>query len=566
MKHHTNTILRSGSHAVTGLLIACLGYTSGCTSETGTQAKNSQNRAKNDTNPMPATAAEDLVTRPSDPASLDARSPSVGGASERSDAVPIGAPENYSSAAQTAPTVPALINAGAIPTPGAGIDSESFEPRKLRADLSPGELIEFLAGADRDMQQVYSGAAGIRDNDVAISKMRQIGMLKLQASKRLRDHSAASDEQRVEGSRGVLQSLSHLAALGDLQSAEELEELANENLKADDPRIVTDSRLVLIGFAIESLQHGKQDAPDRIVELVSGLTGSSSDSGVPAMMVLGQARKMLSDYGHQAQAGAVRRAIIERFAGSDNEEIAKLAAQLAGSVQFDAVEQILDIAIAGGDVSVDRWSEAARTLIQESADIMTVQYLAGASLEFEATGRDDLAVATYDLLKARFGDQSDAIGEEASIAIEAHQARQSIIGTSFDFDLPGIDGGKLDLSVFRGKVVLMPFWATGFPQSLQIMPQLLAIRDEYPTQVAIVGMNLDPAGVATAEFMERHRLDFPSFQSVSSPTANPIATRFGMVSMPFVAILDQKGTVVGLDFKGQKIEGLVRPLLTEETP
>tara|TARA_R110002049_G_scaffold2750_4_gene21951 strand:+ start:113250 stop:114989 length:1740 start_codon:yes stop_codon:yes gene_type:complete len=570
------------TRVVGGLLAAFVLNALGCSSETASEQKNpttsaavnaeldndaaTGSPAANDRVPGSHRLADNFTSSPSDPRGLPGGPNGAINRPSPSDSASINAPI-------PGPPIPAIGdsgNLGGIANPGAENPSSmnpaaGAEPRPLRPDLSPEQLATFLAGADEDMQRIYSGAAGIRDNEIALTRMRQIGKLKLEASKRLRDHADADDEQRVEGARGILQSLSHLAALGDLDSAEELEQLAKENLSSGDPRLVTDSRLVLIGFAIESLQHGKEDAPANIIELVEGLKTSPTDVGVPTLMVLGQARQMLSQYDHHEQAGKVREAIIDLFANAKDEEIARMAAQLAGSVQYDAIDRILDTVIQGGEVSLSQWKEAAETLIDESADIMTVQYLAGAALEFEASGRDDLANATYELLDDRFGEQSDSIGEEARIAIAAHRARKDIIGTPFNFDLPGTDGSPLDVSQFRGQVVLMPFWATGFPQSLQILPQLTALRDAHPNDVTIVGMNLDPVDAPTEEFIEQNRLDFQSYQSVSSPTArvaNEMATKFGMVSMPFVVVLDQQGRVVALDFKGQKLPKIVQSLLS----
>ena len=454
----------------------------------------------------------------------------------------------------------------APPQQTTGVSAVPAELPKLRADLSPVELIEFLGGADQEMQQIYSGATGIQTNEAAVNRMREIGKLKLEAAKRLHEHADASKDQMIEGARGELQSLSHLAALGDLESAKTLEQLATANLASDDPRLVTDSRLVLIGFGIESLQHGKEGAADHIVDLVKGLVEAPVKPDVPAMMVMGQSRQMLTQYGHDKQARIVRQAIIDLFAGSNDPQVAKMAAQLAGSVRFDAIDKILDSAISGGSISVDQWAGAAETLISESSDIMTVQYLAGAALEFEASDRDDLAQTTYDLLSDQFRSQSDAIGDEARIALQASDARQRIVGEPFDFDMPTVDGLPIDKSEFEGKVILMPFWATAFPQSLQILPLLNELRETDSDRIAIIGLNLDTSGAPVGEFVRQHGLEFPSFQSVSSPTAevtNTVATRFGMVSMPFVAVIDQQGRVAALDFKGLKLQRIISDLLKD---
>ena len=120
---------------------------------------------------------------------------------------------------------------------------------------------------------------------------------------------------------------------------------------------------------------------------------------------------------------------------------------------------------------------------------------------------------------------------------------------------------------YRGKVVLMPFWATGFPESLQLIEQLKAIRDANPEQVEILGMNLDVADAPIEQFLQTRDLKFDSFHAESSPTAriaNPVAAQFGMVSMPFLVIIDQQGRVAAIKLTGRDLEATVAELIANQ--
>ena len=435
---------------------------------------------------------------------------------------------------------------------------------QLPPDLPPEKLIEFLAGADTDMQVIVTGRSGITDPQQARETLIQIVKMKLEASRRLSKHSEADANARSEGARGELQSLSHLAALGDLKAAQELELLAEANLASSDTRLASDSRLVMIGFAIESLANGDDEAANRIVRYVDQIAESKSEADVPAMMVMGHARESLASYGHDDQAIRVRNTIIELFADSAEPEIAKMAAQLAGNVRFDAIDKLRSNAMDGEAVDASQWREAVERLIDESADLQTVQYLAGAALEFESQSLAELVDVTYAVMSARFNDPASATGREVKLAVDAKRARQQVIGRVFDPDLPQIDGTSLSLADYRGKVVLMPFWAIRFPESLQLVSRLKTIHDAHPNKVAIVGMNLDAEGEQVEQFLQANDLGFRSFRAESSATAkiaNPVAAQFGMVSLPFVVILDQTGRVSAINFTGRDLEKTVEELV-----
>lgn len=374
-------------------------------------------------------------------------------------------------------------------------------------------------------------------------------------------HPDADANAKSEGARGELQSLSHLAAVGDLKAAQELEKLAGANLESNDARLVADSRLVLMGFAIESLQNGKEDAADRIISYVDAIKNSEVKPDVPAMMVMGQARETLANYGQEDKARIVRDTIIDLFANSPDPQIAQLAVQLAGNVRFDEIEKLRGQAIDGEPVSTSQWRDAVETLIDESADLQTVKYLAGAALEFESRGLRELVETTFEIATKRFNDAESATGREIQLAIRANQARADVIGRVFDPEPPAGADAAIRLMDYRGKVVLIPFWAVGFPESLQLIGRLKSIHDADPDKVAIVGLNLDAEDAQLDQFLEDNELGFPSIRAQSSAT--DVATQFGLVSFPFVVILDQKGQVAAINFTGYDLEKTVEELVQQ---
>jgi thiol-disulfide isomerase/thioredoxin len=441
-------------------------------------------------------------------------------------------------------------------------------PLDLKKDLSAEMLIAFLAEVDAEIQETWAGRSGITERERLQTELQRIVRLKLEASRRLMDHPDASDEVRIQGARGELQSLSHLSVLGDLESAEALELLAKKQIESADKRLAADSRLVLIGFAVEALQSGSEQAPEEIVTLIKGFAATTpKSSDFPALMAMGQARQMLSQYGYDEQATIVRDVIIELFAGSPDPNVAELTAQIAGNVKYEQIDQMLLSVLDSESISADQWQTAVETLIAESADLQTVQYLAGAALEFESLGKEELVVATLQSLANHFDDPDSATGREVELAIGAREARQQVIGRSFDPDLPGVGESAPKMEDYRGKVVLMPFWATGFPDSLQLIEQLRAICDDSPDEVVIVGMNLDVADAPIKQFMQSRNLQFDSFHAESSPTAkiaNPVAAQFGMVSMPFLIIIDRQGRVAAIKLTGRDLETTVDDLIANQ--
>ncbi len=436
---------------------------------------------------------------------------------------------------------------------------------ELKADLGADQLAEVLEKSDVEMELIASGRARMKDPEAASQRMIEVARLKLTAARRLSQHPDATERQRVDGLRGQLQALSHLTAMGDAASAKALRSLAEDNLESEDAAIAGDSRIVLIGLGIDAFQAGDTDAADEIVALIEAMQPNPS-ADVPAVLVMAEARQMLANYGLIDQAAKIRDKILTLYGNSSDPMIAQVAADAAGTTKFDVTTRLLSAILENDQVAMSRWTEAVSELVAKAPEMNTVQFLASAALQLEAAGRDAFVEETFRILSEQFTDPQAATTAEVETAKNAMRARQDVIGSAFDFsELPSVPGQSVSPEDYEDKVVLMPFWAITIPESLQLVRSLKEIRDRYPERVSIIGINLDPEQAPLQEFLAANEMGFPSFRSVSSSTesvANPMAARFGLVSLPFVAILDRDGTVAALDFTGRKlaatVEGLVQ--------
>lgn len=459
------------------------------------------------------------------------------------------------------------MGADSSPTVGAG-------SLQLRSNLTAPEMVALLGEIDREMRSLINGQSGITDPRAVQSEVERVVDLKRIASERLMNDPNADETARVKGSRGYLQAMSHLAAMGDLASAEKLQAFADESINDANPELRSDSQLVLIGFAIERLRHGKEGAAQRVLDLTKHMAGSDNPVDVATLMVMGQAKDTLLQYERTEEAAQVRDLILQRFANSEDSEVARMAAVIAaaGFSQNDEDLQRLDSLRAAivqpqdeREVTTAEWTAAVEKVFKKPVDLLTIQFLAGMSLEAEAIGRNDIAEATYELLSGDIAERQDAIGREARTAIQAKMNRADVIGQKFAPDLPSVDEKPLSMRDYEGKVVLIPFWSSAFPESLAVLPNLQAIQDQNPSKISIVGVNLDLEGTDARGFMQQSDLLFKSFRCESDPSTditNEVAYRFGAVSLLFVAVLDTTGRVAFVDFSGsdltEKVEKLIR--------
>ncbi len=78
-----------------------------------------------------------------------------------------------------------------------------------------------------------------------------------------------------------------------------------------------------------------------------------------------------------------------------------------------------------------------------------------------------------------------------------------------DFKLVSLKGGSLSLSQYRGKLVIINFWATWCPPCKQEMPLLQSYADHHSADTVLLGIDFDEQPAAVQAFVDELKLDFP---------------------------------------------------------
>jgi peroxiredoxin len=79
------------------------------------------------------------------------------------------------------------------------------------------------------------------------------------------------------------------------------------------------------------------------------------------------------------------------------------------------------------------------------------------------------------------------------------------------FTLQDLSGNKVSLSDFKGKVVILDFWATWCPPCVMEIPHFIELYDQYKAQgFAMVGISLDRGGTGEVEaFVRKYKVNYP---------------------------------------------------------
>jgi len=109
-----------------------------------------------------------------------------------------------------------------------------------------------------------------------------------------------------------------------------------------------------------------------------------------------------------------------------------------------------------------------------------------------------------------------------------------------EFSLPELTGQTLDLSAYRGKVVLLDFWATWCDPCRDEIPHFVELQNRYRDQgLQIIGISMDDEPAPVREFYQRFHMNYP----VAMGNAKMGELYGGVLGLPIAFLIGRDGRI-----------------------
>ena len=123
-----------------------------------------------------------------------------------------------------------------------------------------------------------------------------------------------------------------------------------------------------------------------------------------------------------------------------------------------------------------------------------------------------------------------------------------------DIVLPDINGDTIKLSSYKGKTVLLYFWASFSPPSREQNPSLHTLYQRYKNKgFEVFAVSLDNNKEAWEKAVRFDELKWKNVSELKFPNSE-VAANYNITSLPVNFLINREGEIIGRDLYGKELE------------
>ncbi len=166
-----------------------------------------------------------------------------------------------------------------------------------------------------------------------------------------------------------------------------------------------------------------------------------------------------------------------------------------------------------------------------------------------------------------YGASEDETKQRMAKALEGTLRFASLVGNEMKVEGLYLDKTEIDWNSYRGKVVLVDFWATWCGPCVAEVPNVRALYEKYhDAGFEVLGYSVDEDIEALEKFEEEKKLPWKTASEKLSVEAKEnggkeyvnLSEYYGVSAIPTMILVDKDGKVVSINARGEELKRLLK--------
>lgn len=200
----------------------------------------------------------------------------------------------------------------------------------------------------------------------------------------------------------------------------------------------------------------------------------------------------------------------------------------------------------------------------EKSDAVAQVLLMKGMLYVQVLDNPQKGIESFQQLKTDFpdtqsGKNADEMIDNVKKQEEGKKIQRALVkGSKFpDFDEKDVAGKHVSVGDYKGKVVLVDFWATWCGPCVGELPNVVKTYEKHHEKgFDIIGISLDQNEEKLKNFTKEHKVSWQQFFD-GKGWGNKLAVKYGVQSIPATFLLDREGKIIDRDLRGEALEDAV---------
>jgi thiol-disulfide isomerase/thioredoxin len=259
---------------------------------------------------------------------------------------------------------------------------------------------------------------------------------------------------------------------------------------------------------------------------------------------------------HQAEKDGTYKIIATTFAKDQTGQFLLTATETKLTPMQILVSRVRALDGASPEVQKKVLDDVARHLKERKKDISKQDaFLAVLTANALRETESKLTVQAHeDLGKILAGAADEQVAEVAK-AFAGTVRRLRLPGNQIEVKGKLLDGKDIDWKSYRGKVVLVDFWATWCGPCVEELPNVRKLYDKYHDRgFDVVGVSLDQKRDALERFVKREKLPWVC---IAPEGGQELAEYYNVEAIPLPILVDRQGRVISMEARGEELERLL---------